>query len=128
MEWIFIFIIIYLLIYSICKIFTISIPKLERWYIERRNLNIEQTFIQTDCDTCLSNKEQWTIRDMEKYTYKPQFTEHRLYTCSVCQKYICITFTGTDIIREFIPKKEFMNCWNDFVQNKEHLEYIPKVK
>jgi len=83
-------------------------------------------YTETDCETCLRNKEQWTIRDMEEYTYKPQFTEHRLYTCSVCQKYICITFTGIDIIWEFIPKKEFTNTWNSFVQNKEHLEYIPK--
>ena len=32
-------------------------------------ITIEQTFIQTDCDTCLRNKENWTIRDMEEYTY-----------------------------------------------------------
>ena len=85
-------------------------------------------YTETNCGTCLTNKEQWTIDDMEENSFKPQFTEHRLYTCSLCQKYICITFRGGfSTIWEFIPKKEFMNRWNEFVQYKEHLDYIPTV-
>ena len=84
----------------------------------------------TDCDTCLENKEHWTIEDMEAYTHKPQFTEHRLYICSECQKYVCISFISfdyPDIGWEFFPKKEFINRWNEFVSDKDHMDRIPII-